>query len=202
MVDFWEIEVAGVRKNAADWNVEVATRTLQNMAPDQVELRVAREVGYIEPEDLLVTIGDETPITTIAGSNLRGSVNEWGYLQEVVIYRNNARWFTGHITKPATQGDADAEFDTVTISGPWWWLEQIPFQQNWKELDVAASSGSNAVLADGYRSRVLLGMSDGGSLIATGVQIQAILDYAILASAPFSYGAIIPGFTTWTTEVT
>jgi hypothetical protein len=49
------------------------------------------------------------------------------YTQKVVIYRDGARFFTGHVTNRQVQIDSGKQVCDITVSGPWWWMEKITF---------------------------------------------------------------------------
>ena len=180
---FWEIEHEGTRLSAADWGVTVATRKLVNLGADIVN---------IEFDGLAVSPFGENAIVDYQGnliidSGLRSLFeSRILYRDTIVIYRNNVRWFTGTVTKTPKYGDARNEGVAYEISGPWWYLENIVFQQAWAEVDTGVNDGSLLAGDPLYRSRVLLGMAeDGQTLITSGAQIQAIIDYAIgAASSP------------------
>ena len=199
---FWEIERRGERLPADEWGVTVASRRLQSLAPDVLSLTLVDVPEEGESDIFTLVQRNGSAITERSGDALwLPRYRLWNYRDTITVYRNNVRWFTGIITKLPWEGSEDFEGQTIEVSGPWWYLENIVFQQNWKEIDIAGSEvGLPAALLTRQRSRVLLGLSDGGSRISTGLQISSILSYAIGAGADFSIGTILSGINAWTVE--
>jgi hypothetical protein len=47
--------------------------------------------------------------------------------QEMILYRDGVRFFSGNVTNVRNVIDSGKHQCQVTVSGPWWWLEKIPF---------------------------------------------------------------------------
>ena len=213
---FWEIEhrpglaTDGNRRSVEDWGATIASRRLASLAADVVSIAVPSDpVDEVETGTGLVTIASEDVVETIATADpILGDTEQWEYGDTLIVYRNNVRWFEGVVTKRPRQGTAQEESRTFEISGPWWFLENTVYQQGWQELDVAAST-TEAVLAQKFRSRVLLGMDEGGVLIKTGAQIEAILNYCLQYSKAggetgvdrFSVGTVLTGQKVWAVDI-
>ena len=112
-----------------------------------------------------------------------------GYGAAVTIYRDGVRWFHGRCNTPAVTGDGSAEGHTYEIVGPWWWLEQIVYQQDWTLWDPSYGGGAGALITK-KKSRVILFQQADGTAINSGVQASDILTYAAGLGAPIATGAI------------
>lgn len=99
------------------------------------------------------------------------------------LKRDNTVWFYGRTLRPRRYAEPQTEAHEVEAVGPWWWLENLTYQQSWAQV-----SGGTA-----YRTRVVLGQTDSGSVIATGAQMAAILQFAVDAGAPLQVGIIDSG---------
>lgn len=93
--------------------------------------------------------------------------------------------FVGRITEIPRSADGTSEELFYRASGPWWWLEQISFMQQFRHMESATHTLANVVYP-----RVILGQTNGGSQIDYGAQIAAVIDYAISVGAPFLKGTI------------
>jgi len=204
---FWEIEHKGTRQSAEAWGVTMASRRVQSMTPDVLTLEIV-DVPDVDGVDNIV-LRDLSPIELRDASPVEANpVPPFSYGDTIKVYRNNLKWFQGIVTKLPWIGDQDgSEGQTFEISGPWWYLENLVFQQNWSEIDLDASvSGSPVELKSALRSHVLLGMNDAGTLITTGDQLDAILAYVIASvqeaglAAPFGIGNVLAGQQVWSVE--
>jgi len=108
-----------------------------------------------------------------------------GYGANVTIYRDGVKWFYGRCNTMPVAGDGNAEGHTYEIVGPWWWLEQIVYQQDWKLWDPSAGA-----LVTKKKSRVILFQQADGTVIDSGAQVEDTLDYAIALGAPITRGTI------------
>lgn len=111
------------------------------------------------------------------------------YGDTVIIYRDGVKWFHGRCNTLPAAADGASEGHSFDIVGPWWWLEQIVYQQGWKLWDPAADSGAGALVTK-FKSRVILCQLADGTRINTGEQVGATLDYAISLGAPIVKGTI------------
>jgi hypothetical protein len=63
-----------------------------------------------------------------APSNIPSSNTEIPTLrQEVTLYRDGVRFFFGNVTDVRSIISNQSNEFQITVSGPWWWLERIPF---------------------------------------------------------------------------
>lgn len=94
----------------------------------------------------------------------------------VTISKDGAVWHTGPVTRVPREGAARSESLAYEVADPFWYLEQLPYQQL-----IAYGTGSG-----GSVSRVtLFGDTSEGSLAKLSVQqvIQAVIDYAVAQGA-------------------
>lgn len=164
--DFWTLEYSGTTQTFEEWNIDQdsARRNLRSGQLD--ELQLTQKVAF-----------DSLPAFEIGST--------------VQVYRGGVRWFYGRVIGIEHVGDPDDEFIRYQIAGPWWYLENLVFQQDWK---VASNrSDPNSSLVNQARSRIILFQALNGSRIKTGDQVAAIIDYAIAAGAPITKGTIFTG---------
>lgn len=93
--------------------------------------------------------------------------------------------FVGRITEIPRSANGTAEELFYRASGPWWWLEQISYMQQFRHMVDATHTLANVTYP-----RVVLGQSDAGAQIDYGAQIAAVIDYAVSVGAPFVKGTI------------
>lgn len=102
---------------------------------------------------------------------------------EIVITRDATTWFRGRVVGLRREGQGSAQAIFYEVSGPWWYLERLVYQQPW------AIQGS----ADTYKSHCLLNLTVTGSVWTTRDQIDDALDWCSdkaadqYGSAPFQW---------------
>lgn len=115
----------------------------------------------------------------------------------VVVALDGTRVFVGRVVgSPVDAAGAD-ENVTVTLAGPWWYLDNIIFQQTWK-----TTPHGEATLVDTYVARVVLGQADDGTSLNSAQMITAALNWAIARGAPIAIGNLPPAVTTPWAEIT
>lgn len=102
----------------------------------------------------------------------------------IVIKKDGVRWFEGVVMEPKRTGGPDREDLHYTVLGPWYWLDTLVHQQQWKSYDNATQG-----LVTLSKSHLLLGLDAVGNRLDTGEQIQEALDYAIATGRPIQYSA-------------
>lgn len=101
----------------------------------------------------------------------------------VVIKRDGQEWFSGRVTGAQRTATGSVEGIRYEVSGPWWYLEQLVFQQTWHIFGGG----------DVHKSHCLLNQFADGSAMGVREQIAEALDWAItqataaFGSAPFQY---------------
>jgi hypothetical protein len=151
----------GVEKSAADWGVAELARVRVNQATDTVTFRAAGRGS------------DADPLFAF-GSTVR-------------LFKDGAPWFYGRVVQVPGRASGRAEDQLYRLAGPWWYLENLVFQQVWD-----LTNGVVTTLSAATKSRIILGQAVDGTKVATGAAILEVLDYAIAQGAPFSIGTITP----------
>lgn len=101
----------------------------------------------------------------------------------VSIQRGGVPWFVGRVTGTPGTGEGGAEEIGYQLSGPWWYLEQLVYQQEW-----TLQGGQKT----GLLGRLILGQAADGSRRDSGQIVTDVLQYAIDAGAPFQIGVVEP----------
>lgn len=104
---------------------------------------------------------------------------------EVIIKKDGVQWFVGRVTAAQRSATGSAEAIRYEVSGPWWYLEQLVFQQTWHIYQGP----------DVHKSHCLLNQWADGLNMGTRDQLAEALNWAILqatsayGSAPFQFDA-------------
>jgi hypothetical protein len=118
-------------------------------------------------------------------SNVLGTA-PFAYGETVALFRDGARWFTGTVTAVKSLGTAQSEMWSVVVSGPWWQLQRIIYQQ-WMVLQ---NEGFSCLLG-AMTTRVALMQDQWGNKITIAQQIFQIGVYALYKGASlFAFSSI------------
>lgn len=100
------------------------------------------------------------------------------------------KFFVGRCMAPERFGEPGAEQVLFTLAGPWWYFENLVFQQYWKfPVDTA---DPDSALANANQSLLLLNLAEDGSKLTTEQQVTAVVNFAIAAGAPIALGTGFP----------
>lgn len=105
----------------------------------------------------------------------------------VTIQRDGVQWFYGLVVQVPRSGAPAAESLTYKIAGPWWWLENLVFQQYWTLISDPTNPASPTTNV--YKSHLLLNQTVLGAKQTTSAQITECVNYAITAGAPIAFSA-------------
>ena len=135
-------------------------RSLSTAAIDSARL----DFKSLEPDTLTFTITPQS-LTSATIPELR---------QEMILYRDGVQYFVGHVTDVRTMINSGMQQSQITVSGPWWWLEKIPF---------------TSVIADGTgvsqeRISYVFGTASAGQNLKTS--IEAAINRAAALGAPIA----------------
>jgi hypothetical protein len=135
-------------------------RTLASAQIDSARL----DFKSLEADILTFTITPES-LTSAVIPDLR---------QEMILYRDGVRFFSGNVTNVRNVIDSGKHQCQVTVSGPWWWLEKIPF---------------TSVIADGTgasqeRISYVFGTASAGQNLKTS--IEAAINRSATLGAPIA----------------
>jgi hypothetical protein len=151
----------GVSQSLADWGLCAVTRELINQGTDLLTFRAAG------------TPCDADPIFAIGST--------------VQLFRAGTPWFYGRVVQVPGRASAKAEDQLYRLAGPWWYLENLVFQQAWE-----MTNGTTTALVATNKSRLILNQKSDGTKLATGAAIEEVLAYATARGAPFTVGAVTP----------
>jgi len=162
MSDVWTIlDANGVEKSVADWGLCEVTRERINQMTDTVTFRAE------------ATPSDADPI--------------FAHGSTVQLFQNGTPWFYGRVVQVPGRASAKAEDQLYRLAGPWWYLENLVFQQIWQTTD-----GTHVTLVPTNKSRLILSQAADGTKLATGAAILEVLAYATARGAPITVGAVTP----------
>lgn len=115
--------------------------------------------------------------------------------ETVTIYRDGAQWFKGRCTAIKRQGSAQSERINYTISGPWWQLQNIIFEQSFNRWLLTAIDPLTYTETEVTLARIILGTDIDGARITSGEAITEAVNYALTAlgsAALFQLGDVDP----------
>lgn len=104
-------------------------------------------------------------------------------LDEITILRDGVQWFVGRVTGIGREASGSSEGIQYEISGPWWYLTQLVYQQVWQVYQGPQVSKSHCLLntwADGKPMGVQAQLND----ILHWVSTNAMAKWG---SAPFQW---------------
>jgi len=173
----WLLKYNGIEKSFSDWGLSNLTRKRVSQAQDTVSFTCPGPYDVAE----LFPFGS---IITISFQDADDDVTPWFY---------------GRIIQVPREGKGTEENMDYILAGPWWFLDNLVFQQQWKKAnpDYDPDDPASPLTILDYKSRVILGQKiDPDTGIATrqtsGEVIGDVIAYAIAAGAPIQLGTIEP----------
>jgi hypothetical protein len=158
----WTLRDAnGVEQTAAAWGVGELVRTRVNQQADTVTFRASGRGSDADPL--------------------------FAYGSTVRLFQNGAPRFYGRVVQVPGRASGQAEDQLYKLAGPWWYLENLVFQQAWE-----LTNRSTVSLVSTDKSRIILSQANDGTKLATGAAILEVLNYAISLGAPLAVGTITP----------
>ncbi len=142
-------------KTLAGWGISSAQVTRRSQRADTLEIRVDNQ--KVDDPEL------------------------FAYGSIVTLKRSAVGYFVGVCTKTPRMARPTAEGVSYVFEGPWWYLDHIVYQQDWKFLNVG---GDNLAAV----SNLVLAQANDGTLITTGAQIADAVAEAISAGAALQLG--------------
>ena len=70
-------------------------------------------------------------VTFIVDGRNADAISLFPYGTTATIKRGNVQWFVGRVTKSPSSGSGSAQSQSCTLSGPWWYLENLTYRQQW-----------------------------------------------------------------------
>ena len=162
MSSVWTIrDASGTEMAVADWGLCALTRERVNQMPDLVTFRAEN------------TPSDAAPI--------------FAYGSTIQLFRDGVPWFYGRVVQVPGRATGKLEEQLYRVAGPWWYLENLVFQQTWQVTD-----GTDLTLIPTNKSRLVLSQAPDGTKFATGAAIAEVLAYATARGVPITVGTITP----------
>lgn len=155
----WSLTYNGTTKSLEAWKIKNLQRTQRSQGAD----RVTFEIGGTDV--------DEAPL--------------FSYGDTLSFKNNSTTWFTGIVIREPRFGNTTSEALKYELAGPWWYLEDLTYQQMWK-----VNGGDFK-----QKSRVILGQDMLGNSIDSGAALTDIIQYAIALERPLALGTIDPDST-------
>lgn len=169
MASNWILTTDAGSTTFADGRISNVVRERSSQGPDTVSLRYANTFDAAAP-----------------------AFESKAVISKVDAIGKQSVWFTGWVTSLPRYASGSEESVSLKLSGPWYWLEQMIFENGW----LSTQNGAKPLIV-GYTSHLLLNLGAGG-LITTGQQIRAVLQYVLdmftadAQAAPFAIGDITP----------
>jgi hypothetical protein len=165
MSSTWTIlDANGTQQSVADWGLCALTRELVNQMPDIVTFRAEN------------TPSDAAPV--------------FAYGSTIQLFRDGVPWFQGRVIQVPGRATGKLEEQLYRVAGPWWYLENLVFQQTWQ-----VTNGSTLTLVPTNKSRLVLSQAPDGTKFSTGAAIGEVLAYATARGVPITVGTITPNAT-------
>jgi hypothetical protein len=142
-------------------------RTLMLCGVDTFEFDVVSATALTDSTSF--TYNSLVSIRRQATDNVAAATEEW--------------YFRGRVRSVPRHGSGSESYH-VSIHGPWSWFERTPYRQSWLE-------GAGSI----SKPRAILYMQANGSRLATGPQLKAIAEVAIVSGAPCTVQDITGGIT-------
>lgn len=161
MATIWQISCNGVSQPPAQWGIVLGKLTLVSQGIDLLTL------------DMEGDSVNNAPIFPMGAT--------------VDLLCNGVRKFSGRVTKTPSIGRPQVEKKQYVISGPWWYLENIVYQQPRTSL----LSGSPVSINSVPTSRIV-NFQSGTGHITNGAMILLYLAYAQTFNIPIATGTISP----------
>jgi hypothetical protein len=155
------MDANGVTKAVADWGLSALARERINQAPDVLTFRAEG------------TLSDADPIFACGST--------------VQLFQNGTPWFYGRVVSVPGRAAAKTDEQLYRVAGPWWYLENLVFQQIWQ-----TTNGTTVTLIPTNKSRLVLSQDADGTKLATGAAIAEVLAYATARGVPITVGTITP----------
>lgn len=114
----------------------------------------------------------------------------------VSIANDGAQVFAGTLqSAPEVRMTGTGERLNFELLGPWWYLENIIFQQSWTARNPLKGTAGQPDTITEHRSKLVFGQSVEGAPMTTGESIAEVLAWAIAAGAPLQVGTLLAGVT-------
>lgn len=180
----WTISYNGIEKLIADWGLTRVARKLVSQGTDLLSFRAEG------------TLADSAPLFTTFDKTL--TLWRDRTLASDGSFSGGSPWFSGLVIQVPRIGAPDAESMAYKIAGPWWYLDNLTFQQAYQNIflgyAVAGDPSTPAVYGAANSSHLFLNQGTAPNALTkinTGQQIIEALNWAL---RPFILGSVPPPF--------
>src|SRR5581483_9676150 len=160
----WNILHKSGGRSLADWGIENPKLTFCSLDND--------------------TLTFEMPVSSI------NNTPPFLFGDKIELFKDGVRWFSGTVTALTSIGTVKRDAILYTISGPWWQLENLIFQ-DYMMTPVDPTNMASA-LQPLYSSYTVLFQDNFGNARKNGDQITLTLNYALSKGANLVVGTIDP----------
>lgn len=158
----WELQLGADRRPLRAWGLRSAIYTRRSFASDTLELRAP---------GLSITAAPLFPADST-----------------VVLWRAGVRAFTGRITNPEVYGGARQQGHAYVASGPWWFLENLRYQE--ERFMAVDPSDPNSALVRVFSPRAVLFNTLTGGQQTAAQQVQQAIAFANSRGAGITLGEV------------
>ena len=102
------------------------------------------------------------------------------YAWVVINKPDGSIYFRGIVGKTPRRKSGVIEEVQYEIWGPWYWLERLPFQMEWR-----STNGIISTLITTTKSRIIIGQNIDGTKMDLGAMMKTVLDYLLVAAAAY-----------------
>jgi hypothetical protein len=150
----WELTHSGTTKDLDEWSITNLARECRSQSEDTVTFSIAADAF---------------------------AASGFSFKDAITIAQDSTQWFVGIVTAIDHFATGSNEGYNITLSGPWWYLENLVFQQTTKIFQGwSGTPGEDPILVDTYSSRIALNQAPDGSLQGTADTIDEVLDWLVL----------------------
>ena len=164
----------GVEKSLADWGLDDLQFSDNDLAPSTVEFTAAGRA--VDATDLFAY---GSRVTIFKNRNGAGTA-----------YTGGSCWFDGRVEPWERSGQPGAEDCIGRLVNAWWYFDRLQYKMVFIEKTSLTSTATYTT------NRVILGVTwngaTGWSVLNTGGQIAAAVNWAISQGAPVALGNVAP----------
>ena len=178
----WTIAYNGIEKTPADWGLAQLRRRLVSQGIDEFTFQADG------------TLADSPPLfphgaTLVVWRDRLGDGSG--------NYSGGQTWFQGLVTQVPRAGAPETESLMYKVAGPWWYLDNLTFQQAYQNIFLGyavANDPTTAIYGPANSSHLFLNqapLANALQKITTGEQIIEALNWAL---QPFITAGVVPPF--------
>jgi hypothetical protein len=173
---YWTLSNGTTEQSAESWGLRNLRIDLQNQGIDTATFELDEDCDAAAP----FAVGATITIWKSRELDVDG-----------VTWLGGTKFFVGRFVGMSRVGDAGDERLLFTIAGPWWFFDNLIYQQAWKTWNGSA-------LVDLYSSHLILGQTLTNTRLSTKAQIEDIVNFTInptTGGAPIALGTVLAGTT-------